>query len=607
MREVGLRLKQALLLMRVHGPAVFFKKVVIRGPQILSDMLFRQARADRQYEHWIRKNEPSGDDSSRQMGHRFESGPCISIVVPVFNTPIPFLRDMIDSVLNQTYQRWQLCITDGGSNDGQVGATLHSYVEKDERICVRILGENLGIAGNSNAALSLATGEFVCFLDHDDLLSSNALYEAVRAIHENPDADLLYSDEDKITHDGKKRYDPHFKPDWSPDTFCSYNYLCHLTVCRRELITRIGGFREGFDGAQDYDLFLRAAKQARLIVHIPKILYHWRSHESSTAFASQAKQYAFDAGKRALEDALSGERFSAVVSPGLSMGAYRVSYVVLDQPTVALIIPTKDKADVLQRCIESVFRKTEYPHYHVVIVDNGSVDRETFAYYQTLSDKKNIALLSYDKPFNFSSINNYAVRHISDEYRYLLFLNNDMEVISPDWLGEMLGHAQRPEIGAVGAKLYYPNNTIQHAGVIVGIGGAAGHAHKYAPRDTNGYFSRARITQNVSAVTAACLLMRRDVFDAIGGYDEQFSHAFNDVDLCLRIREKGFRIVFTPYAELYHYESISRGYEDTPDKYVRFQKEIGLFQERWNDFLAKGDPCYNPNLTLRSEDFSLNV
>lgn len=607
MRALRLRFKQAILLMRVHGPVVFFKKVVIRGPQILSDLLFRQAQADRQYEQWMQKNEPSGDDLSHQMRNRFASGPCISIIVPVFNTPIPFLRSMIDSVVNQTYPHWQLCIADGGSKDVQVEATLQSYAKKDERICVRILGDNRGIAGNSNAALSLATGEFVCFLDHDDLLSPNALHEAVRAIHENPDADLLYSDEDKITHDGKKRYDPHFKPDWSPETFLSYNYLCHLTVCRRELIARIGGFREGFDGAQDYDLLLRATKQARLIIHIPRILYHWRSHESSTAFASQAKQYAFDAGKRALEAALSGGRFSAVVSPGLSMGSYRVSYAVVDQPTVAIIIPTKDKIDVLQRCIESIFRKTEYPHYYIVIVDNGSVDQQTLAYYQTLSEKRNVSLLSYDQPFNFSAINNYAVQELSGRYHYLLFLNNDMEVISPDWLGEMLGHAQRPEIGAVGAKLYYPDNTIQHAGVIVGIGGAAGHAHKYQPRDTDGYCSRARITQNVSAVTAACLLMRRAVFDEIGGFDKQFSHAFNDVDLCLRICEKGYRIVFTPHAELYHYESVSRGYEDTPGKYVRFQKEIALFQERWKDFLAKGDPCYNPNLTLRSEDFSLNV
>jgi len=607
MREVKLRLKQAFLLMRVHGPAAFFKKLVIRGPQILSDMLFRQAQADRQYEQWIRKNEPSGDDYSRQKEHGFSSEPRISIVVPVFNTPIPFLCSMIDSVLNQTYPNWELCIVDGGSTDRQIQAELTAYAEKDQRIRVQILDENRGIAGNSNAALALAIGEFVGFLDHDDLLSPNALHDIIKAIQENPESDLIYSDEDKITHDGKKRYDPHFKPDWNPETFHSYNYLCHLTVCRRELITRIGGFREGFDGAQDYDLFLRATKQARSIVHIPKVLYHWRSHESSTAFASQAKQYAFDAGKRALEDVLSGGRFSAVVSPGLSMGSYRVSYEVLDQLTVALIIPTKDKVDVLQRCIESVSRKTEYPHYHVVIVDNGSTDRETFAFYQTLSDKKNITLLSYEKPFNFSAINNYAVRKLSGQYNYLLFLNNDMEVITPGWLGEMLGHGQRPEIGAVGAKLYYPNDTIQHAGVIVGIGGAAGHSHKYAPRDVDGYFSRARITQNVSAVTAACLLMRRDVFDIVGGYDEQFSHAFNDVDLCLRIRGKGYRIVFTPHAELYHYESISRGYEDTPDKYVRFQKEIGLFQERWKDFLAKGDPCYNPNLTLRREDFSLNV
>jgi len=494
---------------------------------------------------------------------------------------------MIDSIVQQTYPYWELCIAEGGSKDNQIRKILTDYAEKDQRIRIKFLESNLGIAANSNAALTLATGDFITFLDHDDILPRNALFEVIKAIHSNPDADIFYSDEDKISYDGKKRFDPHFKPDWSPETLHSYNYLCHLTVCRRDLIEQVGGFRDGFDGSQDYDLYLRMVRQARLIVHIPQILYHWRAHESSVAFTAGAKQYAYNAGKQALKDSLSLEPFEAIVSDGLVTGTYRVSYKIQGNPSIAIIIPTKDKVDILQRCVESIIQKTDYPFYHLVIVDNGSKEQKTVDYYQTLASQKNISILSYNRPFNFSAINNYAVSKICHTYQFLLFLNNDIEVITPGWLTEMLGHAQRPEIGAVGAKLYYPNNTIQHAGVIVGIGGIAGHAHKYAPRNSSGYFSRAQITQNVSAVTGACLLTRREIFNVIGGFDEQLSHAFNDVDLCLKILQSGFRIVFTPYAELYHHESISRGYEDSPEKYIRFKKEIQLFMERWKDFLKK--------------------
>ncbi len=556
------------------------------------------------YDAWIAQHEPSQRELNMQRKTGFTIEPKISIAVPTFNTPREFLIEMIESVLSQTYNKWELCIADGGSRGPYLKDILTSYALKDERIKVRFLDGNKGIAGNSNGAISLATGDFIALLDHDDLLAPFALFEVVKAINENPEADFIYSDEDKISEDGNCRCDPHFKPDYAPDTLRSYNYICHLSVIRRCLGEAVGWFRYGFDGSQDYDLFLRTLEKAVRVVHLPKILYHWRVSSSSAAGNTSAKTYAYEAAKRALNDHLKRTGTDGEAHFDSSTCTYRIKYACKSTPLVSIVIPNRDHAEDLKRCISSIETST-YRNFIITIVENGSQEKEVFELYEELTKKDNIQVVRWQKPFNYAAINNYAVPFTSGEV--LLFLNNDIEVISPDWMEELLGHALRHEIGAVGAKLYYPDDTIQHAGVILGLGGVAGHSHKHFARDSNGYCYRPKIVQNLSAVTAACLMMRRTVFKEIGGFDEKYSHAFNDVDLCLRIRERGYLIVFTPHAELYHYESKSRGYEDTPEKQKRFKGEIELFQQKWKHVLERGDPYYSPNLTLVREDFSIRM
>jgi GT2 family glycosyltransferase len=563
------------------------------------------------YELWILKNEPKEEDLKRMAEEckRFRYRPKISIIMPVWNTEEKWLRKAIESVLNQVYDNWELCIADGGSTKPHVRKVLEEYARKDERIKVKFLPKNLGIAGNSNEALKLASGEFVAFLDHDDELAPFALYEVVKLLNERPDLDFIYSDEDKIDEKGR-RMDPFFKPDYNPDMFLSVNYLCHLSVIRKSLVKKVGGFRLGYDGSQDYDLFLRVLEHTDKIVHIPKILYHWRMIETSTAASTSAKLYAYEAAKKALADAMKRRGIEIEgVYDGLWLGSYRVKYKIKGNPKVSIIIPTKDKVDVLKRCIESILNKTTYQNYEIIIVDNNSQEERTFEYYKTIRDNPKIRILEYNKPFNFAKINNYAVSKVDSEF--ILFLNNDTEIITPEWLSAMLEHAQRREVGAVGAKLLYPNNTIQHAGVILGLGAGpqrvAGHSHKYLPDNLPGYYYRPHIVQNLSAVTAACMLTKKSLFEEVGGFDEiNLPIAFNDVDYCLKLREKGYLIVYTPYAVLYHHESISRGYEDTPEKQARFMREVEYMRKKWGDVLDT-DPYYNPNLTRVKEDFSIRI
>ncbi len=554
------------------------------------------------YEEWIRRSEPSPAELDLQKKTTFNCYPKISIVVPTYNTPEQFLKEMVESVINQTYSNWELCIADGGSNKPYIREILNSYTKKDERIKVKFLTENKGIAGNSNEALSLATGDFIALLDHDDTIAPFALYEVVKGISKNPDADFIYSDEDKISEDGKKQFDPHFKPDWSPDTLRSYNYICHLTVIKKALLYKVGFFRGDYEGSQDYDLIFRATEDANKILHIPKVLYHWRAHLSSAAGDVSNKMYAIESGKKAVADHLKRIGLTGTAEGGWP---YKVVYNCKDSPLISIIIPNKDHTKDLGKCVESIISKSSYNNFEIIIIENRSVEKDTFELYSKLEQLKNVRIIKWDHLFNFGSLNNFAVNYAEGEV--LLFLNNDTEVITSDWLECMLGHVLRKEIGAVGAKLYYPDNTIQHAGVILGIKGVAGHSHKYFPRDSKGYFCRANIIQNLSAVTAACMMMRREVFEEVGRFDERYSHAFNDVDLCMKIRQKGYLIVFTPYAELYHHESKSRGNEDTREKQERFKKEIEYFQKKWKNDLAKGDPYYNPNLTLDREDFSIKI
>ncbi|RCV65570.1 Glycosyltransferase, partial [Methanophagales archaeon] len=531
------------------------------------------------YEIWIQRNEPTKEkmDAYKKESRSFNYRPKISIVTPVWNIEEKLLRAAIESVLNQVYDNWELCLVDGGSTKPHVKTILKEYAKNDSRIKVIFLSENKGIAGNSNAALSLATGEFVTFLDHDDELAPVTLYEIVNLLNENPDFDYIYSDDDKIDERGKRK-EPFFKPDWSPDTFLSCNYPIHITAIRKSLLDLVNGFRKGYDGSQDYDLFLRVTERIgkNRIAHIPKILYHWRTIATSAASSLEAKPYAYTAAKKALKDAAVRRRIETEdVIDGIWIGSYRFKYKIKGSPKVSIIIPTKDKVDTLKTCIDSIVEKTDYENYELVIVDNQSKEGETFEYYDKIKNNLGIKILDYNKPFNFSAINNFAVSKV--DAGYILFLNSDTEVISEEWLSAMLEHAQRSEVGAVGAKLLYPNNTIQHAGIIIGIIGkppVAGHSHRYFPASHFGYCGRIQHVQNLSAVTAACMMVRKEVFEEVGGFDEHLAVAFNDVDFCLKIREQDYLIVYTPYAELYHYESLSRGYDDNPEKKARFLKEV---------------------------------
>ena len=556
------------------------------------------------YARWIKKNEPGEAELSKQRITRFPHEVAISIVTPTHETPGPFLTALLESVRRQTYGRWELCVADGGSKSPEVRAVLEEAARRDQRIKVVFLPQNEGIAGNTAAALALATGEFVTFLDHDDTLAPFALFEVARAVNAEPGADVLYSDEDVIDAKGSRRTEPQFKPDWSPDALMSRNYICHLAVYRRELVERVGGVRPGFDGAQDYDLALRATERARKVVHIPKVLYHWRTHGGSSAGNVRAKLYAIEAGRKALLAHLDRRGVAGAVTNGPAPGIYRTSYAVSGRPLVSIIIPNRDQADILARCLNSLGRSA-YDRYEILLVENNSRQPETFAYYKKLEGRPNLRLLTWDRQFNYSAVNNFAAAQVRGEV--LLFLNNDVEVINADWLERLLEHALRPEVGAVGAKLYYPDDRVQHAGVVLGVGAVAGHVHLGAARNAFGYCCRLISVQNYSAVTGACLMMRRNVFEEIRGFDEDFPLAFNDTDLCMRVRRNGYRIVWTPWAELYHHESATRGHEDTPEKKARFHAEMSRFLMKWGDRLQGGDPFYSPNLSTQDGNFSVRA
>lgn len=577
------------------------------------DESFRNQLVDSlSYADWIKKVEIPR--YSRLLGAEmalgtFQYRPTISVIMPTYNTAEKFLRKAIESVKAQSYPDWELCIADDASPQPQVRQVLEEYAAQDSRIKMVIREQNGHISMASNSALALATGEFVALLDHDDELAEHALLFMTGAINRSPSAQILYSDEDKIDEQGN-RSNPHFKPDWNPDLFFSQNYVCHLGVYRRDLLNRIGGFRAGVEGSQDQDLLLRCLPHVKAedIIHVPKVLYHWRMLEGSTALASGEKSYTTEAGIKALRDYFDSQGgHDIVVETGLLPNTYRVRYPILKpEPLVSLLIPTRDMLDLLRQCVQSILKNTTYRNYEVIILDNDSVQPETLEYFESIqASHACVRVLPYRSPFNFSAINNFGVKHARGEIIGLI--NNDVKVISPAWLSEMVSHALRPEIGCVGAKLYYSDDTVQHAGVIIGIGGVAGHSHKYFHRNSSGYFSRLKLVQNLSAVTAACLLVRKSVFEKVGGLEEDnLRIAFNDVDFCLKVREAGYRNLWTPYAELYHFESKSRGAENTPEKQARFNREIEYVMDKWGERLRQ-DPCYNRNLTLAREDFSIGA
>lgn len=527
-----------------------------------------------------------------------------SVLVPLYNTPESFLKAMIESVQAQTYKNWELCLADGSDREHSfVGEICKKYADGDKRIKYEKLERNLGISENTNACIRMATGEYIALFDHDDLLHPSALYEVMRAICEHG-ADFIYTDENTFSEEPRDAYNPHFKPDFSPDTLRSYNYICHLSVFSRELLDSVGYFRSEYDGSQDYDLILRLTEKAKKVFHIRKILYYWRAHKNSVAQDVAAKPYTVTAAKKALAAHLERCGLKGEVLDSSVPTTYHIKYEIDGNPLVSVIIPNKDHTDDLDICLKSLYEKSSYKNFEVIIVENNSTEKETFEYYEKIKQRyENLKVVIWTGIFNYSAINNFGVNYAKGEY--ILLLNNDVEIINGSCLEEMLMFAQRKDVGAVGAKLYYSDDTVQHAGVILGLGGTAGHAHKHFGRSHSGYMARASIAQNLTACTAACLMMRRDVFDEVGGLDESFEVAFNDVDLCMKIRGKGYLVVFTPYAELYHYESKSRGNDSTPEKLERFRGEIDRFKEKWQKQLDDGDPYYNPNLTLTRDDFSL--
>jgi GT2 family glycosyltransferase len=556
------------------------------------------------YRLWIVNNEPSYNDLQQQVYTFFKYRPKISIVTPTWNTKKDILTKTIESVRSQTYKNWELCIYDGNSNN-ETRSILKHFEKLDSRIKVTYGNINYGISGNSVEASKLVSGNYIALLDHDDLLAPFALFEVVKEINQS-NSELIYSDEDKI-NELEERYDPFFKPDFSLELLRCQNYICHLLVLKTSLFNKIGGFRLGFDGSQDYDLILRAVEKTTKISHIPKILYHWKVVPGSTAGDNVAKPYVFESSRKLLQEHYNRSGYNIKATDGLLFGTYsNVSYIP-GLPLVSILIPNKDHVEDLSKCISSVISKTTYKNYEIIIIENNSQQQETFEYYEYLKNNyKHINVIEFPQnEFNFSALNNFGAKFARGSV--LILLNNDTEVITPDWIQNMLVFIRRKEIGVVGAKLYYPDNTIQHAGVILGLGGVAGHHHIRFSRDDEGYFGRLKLIHNTTIVTAACMMIRRDVFEQVGGLDEAYKVAFNDVDFCMKVRKAGYLIVWTPYAELYHYESKSRGYEDTPEKQERFQSEVERFKTLWKKELEAGDPYYNKNLSLLSHDFSLRI
>ena len=558
------------------------------------------------YQKWIVRHLPGSKELERQRREKFEYQPKISIVVPLYKTPEKYLGQLVDTVKEQTYPNWELCLSDGSGENSPLTSFLKKLEAEDERIRVVYNEKQLQISENTNAGIEIATGDYIAFADHDDELTPHALFECVKALNKNRDIRLLYSDEDKMSMDGHKFFQPHFKPDYNPDLLCTVNYICHLFVVKREIIDKVGVFRSEFDGAQDYDFIFRCveAVDPSEIYHITKILYHWRCHEDSTAENPESKTYAFEAGKRAIEEHYRRTGINAEVLQGEFLGLYRTRFIRDHDPLISIIIPNKDHIDDLKRCMDSIDQKSIYKNYEYIIVENNSTDEKTFQYYKELEAQNPKAHIVYwDREFNYSAINNYGVSFAKGEY--ILLLNNDTEIINEDCLEQLLGYCMRNDVGAVGARMYYEDDTIQHAGVVIGFGGIAGHCFVLQPRGTTGYCHRIICAQDYSAVTAACMLVKKSAFDEVGGLTEELAVAFNDIDFCMKLRQAGYLIVYNPYAELYHYESKSRGLEDTPEKVARFNKEMQIFERRWPDIMRDGDPYYNPNLTLKSQDFSL--
>ena len=596
------------------------------------------------YQIWIEKNTPNEDELEKQKTTKFTYAPKISVVVPMYNTDEKFFQDLIESLNNQTYANWELCLADGSPKKNE---NLEKYYEKNKKIKYNFLGKNEGISENTNEAIKMATGDYVGFLDHDDILSEEALFQVVKVINQDLKTDFIYTDEDKID-ENYERFEPYFKPDYSPETLECNNYITHFVVVKKEIIEKIGKLNSEFNGAQDFDFVLRATKVANKIKHISKVLYHWRVHKNSTAYIADTKNYAFEAGKKVIEADLKREGKSATVEFGQEVpGIYKIKYEVIGNPKVSILIPNKDNIKLLKKCITSILKFTTYENYEINIIENNSEKKETFKYYEELVKNSKIKILNFNKhtifdingekslenktlnkgleknnieknienietkenelqkvsEFNYSALINFGVKNVDGEF--VLQLNNDTKLITKDWLELFIGYAQNSEIGAVGARLYYEDKTIQHAGIIVGVSEIAGNALVNLPYGKHAYFGREAATRNVLAVTGACLFARRSLYYEVGFMDEkEFKVAFNDVDFCLKLYENGYRNVYNPYIELIHYESKSRGYEISEEKEERFEKEANNFKRKWSKYI-KYDPYYNKNLSRKTVNYDI--
>ncbi len=589
----------------VHVAVDFWKQHGLKALVLKSRHKLQGLDNDYDYGEWYELTKPSQEELAEQRKKLFDFEPKLSIAIPAYKTPERYLREMLDSILGQTYTNWEVCIADGSPKGESLERVLRKYAEKDSRIRYQILGENKGISGNTNMAMDMARGDFLVLADHDDTLTPNALYEVVKAINEHPSCQVIYSDEDKLDMDGKALFDPHFKPDFNPDLLTSVNYICHLFVVRMDLLEQVGRFRQEFDGAQDYDFIFRCTEKAEKVYHIPKVLYHWRCHQNSTASNPESKTYAFEAGARAIMAHYERMGIEAEsVEKGVDFGIYHTRFKIAGEPLVSVIIPNKDHHQDLDLCIRSLVEKATYKNLEFVVVENNSTRPETFAYYEKIQQELgNVRVVKWEREFNYSAINNFGAGFAKGEY--LLLLNNDTEIIEPDCIQEMLGFCQREDVGITGARLLYGDDTIQHGGVVIGFGGIAGHTFIGLHKAENSYFHRAVCAQDYSAVTAACMMTKKSVFDAVGGLSEELAVAFNDIDYCMKVRQLGKLVVYAPYAMLYHYESKSRGLEDTPEKIERFNREVAIFIRKWPEIIKNGDPYYNPNLTLRKSNFAL--
>ena len=615
--DIKSNFKKTKYYLKRYGILNTIKKILKRILRIRENKKSNQE----QYEIWRNKNKY---DLEKQKNTEFSYSPKISIVVPMYKTNMKFFEELINSLKNQTYSKWELCLADGSPEKNK---EFEKIIENNNKIKYKFLGKNEGISENTNEAIKMATGEYIGFLDHDDTLSENALYEIVNCLNKDKSVDFIYTDEDKLDQN-YMYFDPYFKPDFSPETLECNNYITHFVVVKKDLIDKIGMLDSKYNGAQDFDFVLRATEKSKKIVHIPKVLYHWRVHRESTAFLPDTKPYAFEAGKRAVEAHLNriGKKANVEKSQDVP-GAYKINYEIVGNPNITIIIPNKDNIKLLKRCINSILKLTTYKNYEIFIIENNSIKNTTFKYYKKIAKNTKIKILNYNKntimdlngerkleldnnensklEFNYSSLINFGVKNSKSDF--ILQLNNDTLLLTPNWLEIFIGYAQNKEIGAVGARLYYPDKTIQHAGIILGINGIAGNALVNLPYGKHAYFGIEAITRNVSAVTGACLFCRRNLYEEVGFMDnKKFKVAFNDVDFCLKLLERGYRNIYNPYIELIHYESKTRGYEDSPEKIKRFEKETENFRKRWSKLL-QNDPYYNPNLSRKTVNYDIKT